>query len=139
MFAVVGPLRRTTLIQRGLAVHNKHPRLLSVYVVPDICVVVAVWTEGDTLYRTVGNLRLAVKNKTGVIPIGWSFHMQVREEEDVLAVGSEIQSGILSATPAALRLATAHQFFAVHDHNVLIAGARAVGIALAVRTKGHVA
>src|SRR5438876_5264717 len=90
MFAVVGPLRRTTLIQRGLAVHNKHPRLLSVYVVPDICVVVAVWTEGDTLYRTVGNLRLAVNNKTGVIPIGWSFHVQVRGEEAVLAVGSEI-------------------------------------------------
>src|SRR5205814_8501080 len=83
VFTVGRPLRSASLIRRGFAVNDEHPGFLLVDVIPDVGIVVAVRTEGDSSDWAARNFRLTVENKARVSPIGGSFHMQVCEEINV--------------------------------------------------------
>ena len=57
----------------------------------------------------------------------------------MFAIGSESKLASVAANTPTPRFRAAHQLFAIHHNHILLAGTRAVGITLAVRTERNIA
>src|SRR5882672_6873124 len=140
VLAVIGPLWRAGLIRGRLAIHDEHGRLLPFGIVPDVRIVVAVRTERDCARVPVGvarRTRFAVEYEPDERGGDRISHCHITEVIHMLIVGSETQHAVHTGKRATQRFGAADKLFAIHHHNILIASAGTVGIAVSLRAENN--